>query len=60
MDNKSYVDEVRIRCVSKNINDQIANIADHKGVTKTAFLKSELHSIVEKYPQHMRAPFDKG
>ena len=51
--------EVRIDGVSKTIGEQLHNIADHKGMTRNQFLKSELYNIVEKQPEHMKQPVPK-
>lgn len=54
MDDKNYVEEIRIRCVPASVNESLTNIAKSIGVTKNAFLKTELKKIINSYPVEKR------
>jgi hypothetical protein len=54
MDDKNYVEEIRIRCVPASVNESLSNIARSIGVTKNAFLKTELKKIIDSYPPEKR------
>jgi hypothetical protein len=43
----------------RTLASDLKNIADHKGIARNQFLKSELHKIRDSYPEHMRKPFNK-
>lgn len=51
-----YNNEIRIRGVGKQTQEQINNIADNIGITTNQFLKGKLGEIINSYPEKMRAP----
>jgi hypothetical protein len=51
--------EIRITGCSEKTRDEVHNIADHIGVTTTAFLKQKLREITDSYPAHMKLPIKK-
>lgn len=53
---KKTKDELRIRKVAESVVSDLLNIAKHKGVTLSSFLKPELRGIADKYPEHMKRP----
>jgi hypothetical protein len=51
--------DLKICKAPKTLGEQLNNIADHKGLTFSAFMKTEMRKIVDAYPEHMRRPMEK-
>lgn len=48
--------EIRIKNVPKTQHDQLSNIHLHTGLSVPALLKSNLHRIIESYPESYTKP----
>jgi len=47
-------DELRVRSLPPGQRKQLDNIASHLGITTNKVLRSNLHKIINSFPEHMR------
>lgn len=52
-------ERIYITNVPPAMKEKVENIADHKGISTVQFLKSEIHKMIESYPEYMRKPMKK-
>lgn len=47
--------DLRFQCIEEWLQEQVANIAQHKGISMSDFLKPVIRDLVSRYPEHLRS-----
>jgi len=53
---KYHKNEIRLRYIPEKLVEELTNIADHKGITLTTYLKGKLREARDSEPQHYLQP----